>query len=87
MPLEDHFILVADWSHNKIYQISLVNDEVRAVDIQTAGNPNAVIYRPSDKRLIWADTKDKLVHSSYLNGSDHKITVNKGKENFQIAYY
>ena len=70
---------MADWSHNKIYQISMVNDDVRAVDIQTAGNPNAVIYRPSDKRLIWADTKDKQVHSSYLNGSDHKMIVNAGK--------
>ena len=72
-PLLDHFLLVTDWSHNKIYQVSLVDDgDVRAIDVDTAGNPNAVIYDSTTKRVIWGDTRDRSIWSAYLNGSDHK---------------
>ena len=48
------------------------DDDVRAIDIKTAGNPNAVIFDSINKRVIWGDTRDKSVWSAYLNGSDHK---------------
>ena len=78
-PLYDDILLVTDWSHNKIYLVSLVdNDDVRAVDIDTAGNPNAVIYDSINKRVVWGDTKDQQIHSAYMNGSDHKVLVYSG---------
>ena len=75
----DDFLLVADWSHKKLYQVSLEDDEdVRALDIDSSGNPNAVIYNPFDKTVIWADTKDQLIRSVVLNTSNYRILVDNG---------
>ena len=80
MPLEENSIFVTDWSHNKIYQVPLVsNVEVRAIDVESTGNPNAVVYDPVNKKVIWADTKDQMIHSVFLNGSNHKIIYNERK--------
>ena len=77
-PMTDNVLLVTDWSHNKIYQISLNTDDVRALDIQITGNPNAVIYNPFSERVIWGDTKDEKIRSVYLNGSSQNVLVNNG---------
>lgn len=70
---------MADWSHKKLYQVSLEDDEdVRALDIDSSGNPNAVIYNPFDKAMIWADTKDQLIRSVVLNTSYYRILVDNG---------
>ena len=70
---------MADWSHKKLYQVSLEDDEdVRALDIDSSGNPNAVIYNPFDKKVIWADTKDQLIRSVVLNTSNYRILVDNG---------
>ena len=66
-------------THNKIYQVGLESGDVRALDIDSIGNPRAITYNPFDTRLIWSDTKDGMIHSVFLNGSDHKILANTGK--------
>ena len=70
--------MVTDWSHNKLYQVSLDTDDVRALDIQITGNPNAVAYNPFTERVIWGDTLDEKIRSAYLNGSSLNILVNNG---------
>ena len=77
-PLTDNVLLVTDWSHNKIYQISLNTDDVRALDTQITGNPNAVIYNLFTERVIWGDTKYETIRSVYLNGSSQTVLVNNG---------
>ena len=79
VPFEDNVLIVTDWTHNKIYFVSLVSNDTRAFDIETGGNPNAVVYNPVEKTVIWADTKDSMIHSAFLNGSNHKIIINEGK--------
>ena len=76
--LPDNFMLVVDMTH-KIYQVGLEIDDVRALDIDSIGNPRAITYNPFDTRLIWSDTKDGMNHSVFLNSSGHKILANTGK--------
>ena len=85
-PFEDNFLIVTDWTHNKIYFVSLVSDETRAFDIESGGNPNAVVYNPVEKTVIWADTKDKMIHSAFLNGSNHRIIINEGKNILHLTH-
>ena len=77
-PLTDNFLLVTDWSHNNLYQVSLDTDHVRALDKQITGNPNAVAYNPFTERVIWGDTLDEKIRSACLNGSSQNILVNNG---------
>lgn len=70
---------MTDWSHNKIYQISLENGEVRAVGISVVGNANAVVFNSATNEVIWSSTNDQTLHSVYLNGSDYKTVYRNGK--------
>ena len=86
VPFEDDVLIVTDWTHNKIYFVSLVSDETRAFDIESGGNPYAVVYNPVEKTVIWADTKDNMIHSAFLNGSNHKIIINEGKNILHLTH-
>ena len=86
VPFEDNVLIVTDWTHNKIYFVSLVSDETRAFDIESGGNPNAVVYNPVEKTVIWADTKDNMIHSAFLNGSNHRIIINEGKNILHLTH-
>ena len=78
VPFEDNVLIVTDWTHNKIYFVSLVSNDTRAFDIESGGTPNDVVYNPVEKTVIWVDTKDNMIHSAFLNGSNHKTIINEG---------
>ena len=71
-------MLATDLSNKKIYQISLINNEVRAVDLEVISNPDVLVYNPTDKRVVWSDTKDKTICSVFLNGLNHTL-LSEGK--------
>ncbi|XP_053381660.1 low-density lipoprotein receptor-related protein 4-like [Mercenaria mercenaria] len=73
-PVTDNFLLVTDWTHNKIYQISLASDDVRAVDTETYGSPIGVAYNHMTQQLMWST--NKYIHRLNLNGTGYKVIQN-----------
>ncbi|XP_060603980.1 low-density lipoprotein receptor-related protein 4-like isoform X2 [Ruditapes philippinarum] len=73
-PMTDNFLVVTDWTHNTIYQVSLVNDEVRAIDTDTFGNPIAIAYNFITRQLMWS-TKE-LIHQLSLENHNYKVFFN-----------
>jgi hypothetical protein len=75
--MTDNFLVVTDWTHNTIYQVSLVNDEVRAIDTDTFGSPIAVAYNYITRELMWST--NGLIHQLSLENHNYKVFFNTGK--------
>lgn len=74
--LLDDFFLVTDWTHNTIYQVSLVNNEIRAVDTETYGRPVGIEYNYVTRNLIW--NSEFIAHQINIKTGDYKILLNTG---------
>ena len=79
-PVLDSFLLVTDWTHKTIYQVTLESDEVRGLDIRITGSPAGIAYNPVKKTVIWgnSDTTVQNVHSVAINGSNTEIISDTG---------
>ncbi|WAR22301.1 LRP4-like protein [Mya arenaria] len=75
------FILVVDWTHNKIYQVSLLNSEVRGFDSDMIQNTDGLEYNHFTRKVIWGDTGDYLLQQANLDGTDYEVLVDVGMYN------
>ena len=75
--IPDNFVLVTDWTHNKIYQYGLVTDVVNALDADSISSPIGVVFNHVTKQVIWSD--NQLVHRINLDGTGYEILANLGK--------
>ncbi|KAH3773335.1 hypothetical protein DPMN_174694 [Dreissena polymorpha] len=69
---------VSDWTHDKIYQVSLIDDDVRALDVSTVTDPTGVLYDPVSQRVIWGDTNNQFIQSAHINGTGYAVLVDVG---------
>ena len=74
----DNFLLVTDWTHNKIYQVALDSGEVRGLDTSITGKPAGIAYNHVTKTVIWGDTTADNIHSVELKGSNAGIISETG---------
>ena len=74
--LLDNFILLTDWTHNKIYQVSLVNDET--VGLRTTESPVGVAFDLQTGQVIWGVTSDSAIRRMFLNGSMEEVLIDTG---------
>ncbi|XP_052218870.1 low-density lipoprotein receptor-related protein 5-like isoform X2 [Dreissena polymorpha] len=70
-PLSDNFMYVSDWYNDEIYQVSLINDAVNALDIKHIDSPTGVLYNSITKRIIWIQTSSTKIHSANANGTGY----------------
>ncbi|KAH3773328.1 low-density lipoprotein receptor-related protein 5-like [Dreissena polymorpha] len=77
-PLLDNFMYVSDWTHDKVYQISLINNAVNALDSSTVTDPTGVLYNSITKRIIWGDYTSKYIQSANANGTGYSVLNNVG---------
>jgi len=67
--LTDNFVLVADWTHHKVYQVSLLGEEIRALDTNIVDQPYGVVCDPVGGALFWTDTSEYYIHSFNMKAS------------------
>ncbi|XP_052771270.1 low-density lipoprotein receptor-related protein 4-like [Mya arenaria] len=78
-PLLNDFLFVVDWTHDKIYQVSLVNGEARGLDSDMIQNPVGLEYNHLTGKVIWGDTGDYLLQQVNLDGTDYEVLVDVGR--------
>ncbi|XP_052771268.1 low-density lipoprotein receptor-related protein 4-like isoform X2 [Mya arenaria] len=78
LPLLDDFILVVDWTHSNIYQVSLVNGEARGLDSDMIQKPAGIEYNHLTGKVIWGDTGDYLLQQANLDGTGYEVLVDVG---------
>lgn len=72
-PFEDSFALLPDVTHDKIYQVSLSNGELRALDIPDIDVPVSIIYDKPTKKLYWTNAIKTEIRSSPLKAAVSEI--------------
>ncbi|XP_052771262.1 low-density lipoprotein receptor-related protein 5-like isoform X2 [Mya arenaria] len=77
-PLLDDFILVVDWTHSNIYQVSLVNGEAQGLDSDMIKKPAGIEYNHLTGKVIWGDTGDYLLQQTNLDGTGYEVLVDVG---------
>ncbi|WAR22304.1 LRP4-like protein [Mya arenaria] len=77
-PLLNDFILVVDWTHSNIYQVSLVSGEARGYDSDMIQKPAGIEYNHLTRKVIWGDTGDYLLQQANLDGTGYKVLVDVG---------
>ncbi|KAH3774761.1 hypothetical protein DPMN_176154, partial [Dreissena polymorpha] len=77
-PLSDNFMYISDWTHNKLYQVSLINDAVNALDSSTVDAPTGVLYNSITNRIYWGDTTTNYIQSANVNGAGYSVLIDVG---------
>ncbi|KAH3774740.1 hypothetical protein DPMN_176131 [Dreissena polymorpha] len=76
--LSDNFMYVSDWTHDKVYQVSLINDAVNALDSSTVDAPTGVLYNSITNRIYWGDTTSNYIQSANVNGAGYSVLIDVG---------
>ncbi|KAK3604528.1 hypothetical protein CHS0354_000350 [Potamilus streckersoni] len=77
-PVSNNFLLVSDWTHDMIYQLSLDTNDVQAIDINTIRDPTGVAYDHTRKTVVWGSSADQKIFSVGINGTDEMILFQTG---------
>ena len=66
-------MIMTDWTHNKLYQVSLESGEVRGLRTGDIGSPVGVAYDPIRHHVIWGESSNALIRLMTLNGTVAKV--------------
>ncbi|KAH3773239.1 hypothetical protein DPMN_174597 [Dreissena polymorpha] len=77
-PLSDNVMYVSDWTHDKVYQVSLINNAVNALDSSTVDSPTGVLYNSITNRIYWGDSTSKYIQSAHVNGTGYSVLFDVG---------
>ncbi|KAK3087954.1 hypothetical protein FSP39_012741 [Pinctada imbricata] len=71
-PIDNNFLVVADHTHGRIYQISLLNKRVTAIDIPEVVKPACVALHKPSNILYWIEIKTggSRIRKSNIDGSN-----------------
>lgn len=72
-PFEDSFALIPDVTHDKIYQVSLSDGELRALDIPDVDVPVSVIYDKPTAQIYWTNALRTEIRASKLKSTTSNL--------------
>jgi len=53
--MDTDFLYVSDWTHMRLYQVSLTGGTMTAVDFPLAVGPVGVLFNVRSRRIMWTD--------------------------------
>ena len=71
------FLYVSDWTHMRLYQVSLTGGNMTAVDFPLAVGPVGVLFNVRSRRVMWTDAQS-FVHSVGMDGTGYEMVANLG---------
>jgi hypothetical protein len=74
----EEFALTVDYTHGMLYQISLKNAEVRAIDLPTPNYPMSAIYDTKRHDIYWTDFQRYQILQSTIWGQNKSVVFNTG---------
>jgi len=75
--METDFLYVSDWTHKRLYQVSLTGGTMTSVDFPLAVGPVGVLFNVRTRRVIWTDGHS-VVHSVSMRGTEYNKVANLG---------
>lgn len=78
-PINNDFLLTTDNTHNKIYQISLANKSVTALDLPNLNSPTGIAYNPKSSMVVWSEIMTGQIRQAFLTGENASIIYSLGK--------
>ena len=77
-PVQTNFILLSDWTHNRIYQVDQDTETVHAVNTDQTVAPRCVLYDYSNSVVIWSSLTGSALIESNLDGTEERVLGNIG---------
>lgn len=74
----DEFALTVDYTHGMLYQISLKNAEVKAIDLPTPNYPMSAVYDTKRHNIYWTDFQRYQILQSTIWGQNKSVVFNTG---------
>ncbi|OWF37416.1 Low-density lipoprotein receptor-related protein 4 [Mizuhopecten yessoensis] len=86
VPQSSNFLLVPDFSHGKLFQISTTDAQITALDIDIVEKPVHAVYDPKTSFVFWSDIDDDSIMKSTLSGRNVDIIFTaKGIDSYPTA--
>lgn len=80
--MED-FALTVDYTHGILYQVSLNNAEVTAVDLPPPNYPMSAAYDAKRQRVYWTDFQRYQILESTIWGKNKTVVFNTGQSHLE----
>ncbi|KAJ8297740.1 hypothetical protein KUTeg_024271 [Tegillarca granosa] len=71
-------MLTTDYSHNKVYQISLDNKNVTALDLPDLNSATGIAYNSKTSMVVWSERNTRKIRQSLLTGENASLIYNFG---------
>lgn len=78
IPIMEDFALTVDYTHGILYQVSLSNAEVTAVDLPPPNYPMSAAYDAKRHRVYWTDFQRYQILESTIWGKNKTVVFNTG---------
>uniref|UniRef100_K1PJQ2 Low-density lipoprotein receptor-related protein 4 n=1 Tax=Magallana gigas TaxID=29159 RepID=K1PJQ2_MAGGI len=77
-PLKHEFVLTVDFTHAAIFQVSMTDAEVVAIDVNETMHPVNAIFHPLHRNLIYSDAMYREIRQLSLSGHSSVSLTNTG---------
>lgn len=77
-PLKHEFVLTVDFTHAAIFQVSMTDAEVVAIDVNETMHPVNAIFHPLHRNLIYSDAMYREIRQLSLSGNSSVSLTNTG---------
>ena len=72
-PVQNNFILLSDWTHNRMYQIDNAAQTVHAVATPLTEQATTLVYNPNTQKIIWSSNQREEVIEVNLDGTGETV--------------
>lgn len=83
VPIMEDFALTVDYTHGILYQVSLNNAEVTAVDLPPPNYPMSAAYDAKRHRVYWTDFQRYQILESTIWGKNKTVVFNTGQSHLE----
>ncbi|XP_033760726.1 low-density lipoprotein receptor-related protein 6-like [Pecten maximus] len=73
VPQSSNFLLVTDLNHGNVFQVSTLDAQITALDINTGGRPVDALFDPKTSFVIWSEINDGSIFKSTLKGRNLEV--------------
>ncbi|XP_062572042.1 low-density lipoprotein receptor-related protein 4-like [Saccostrea cucullata] len=78
LPLQSDFVLTVDFTHATIFQVSMADANVVAIDVSETIRPVNAIFHPLDRNLIYSDAMYREIRQLSMSGRKSVTLTNTG---------
>ncbi|XP_061165321.1 low-density lipoprotein receptor-related protein 4-like [Saccostrea echinata] len=78
VPLQSDFVLTVDFTHATIFQVSMADANIVAIDVNETIRPVNAIFHPPNRNLIYSDAMYREIRQLSMSGRESVALTNTG---------